>query len=357
MTVRTFLLLLFTTVIAVAAATVALISRPGDRQRANLGQPVLPGLIDRINDLGALRIESAKGGRLTIKRDGARWTIVERDGYPAKASAVKSTAVAVARLTYLSAKTAKPALYGRLDLGDPGKKDTKSVALTFTDRAGKEMGALIVGISRSAIEGSAQGGTFLRLPDDLQTWLTKGFVEVGKQVQDWIDRDLFHVKTDRIRRVEIHHSDGETVTVFKDQKDDKNFILADVPGAKKVTSKFAVDGIASNIGDFVIDDVARRADKPVDPAKAVRVVYETFDGLTLTMLLEKQKAAGKDGKDEHWLQVEATGTGDAAAEAAAIAKRTGGWSFHISDFRYTELTKHMTDLVEDVKPADGAKNP
>lgn len=359
MTLRTFLMLLIATAIGVAAAAAAVMTRPGDEAYANLGDPVVPGLIDRVNEVAKIRIESQEGGVLTFQRQasGKGWAVVERDLYPAKGELAKSLALKVAQLTYLAPKTRNPERYSRLELGDPTKPGTQSTGVRLMDKDGKEMANLIIGRARAVIEGSSQGGAYFRIPGQAQTWVGKGNMAVEKLIFDWIERDLIDIMTKRVKRVTITHPDGEKIDVFKDQPGDANFILADLPGDKKIKDALTINGVASTIGDFQVQDVKKRGTHAVDPKKSVRIVYETFDGLTITALLEKQTAT-KDGKavDSYWvdLSVQAgpllkdadkSALDERAKEVEVLRARTENWVYEISDYRFNALAKRLEDLI------------
>jgi len=353
MSTKNFLILLIATVLGIAAAAAAVVTRPGDAVYANLGDPVVPGLIDNLNDVDTVRIESHEGGVLTFQRkaksdakDAGGWGIVERDMYPVKASQVNALALRVAELTYLAPKTATPALFPRLELGDPDTVGSKAVSLRLNAKGGRPMADMVIGKARSSLEGSSQGGTYFRIPGKEQAWLAKGSIDIGKLISEWIETDIFNIETKRIRRVEIHHADGENVVIFKDQQADPDFVLDGVPGGKKVKSRFSVNGIAAAIDDFKIMDVARRAAHPIDPAKATRVVYETFDGLTVTALIDLPEGDLKGPKAEYWVSLDVAG-GAGTAEADGLRARTTPWVFRISDYRYDAIAKRMKDLVED----------
>lgn len=363
MSAKNFLILLIATVLSILAAAAAVVTRPGDAVYANLGDPVVPGLIDNLNDVDTVRIESHEGGALTFKRmakgDGAQtadakesakqtggWGIVERDMYPAKASQINALALRVAELTYLAPKTTTPELFPRLELGDPDVVGSKAISLRLNDKGGRPMVDMVIGKARSTLEGSAEGGTYFRIPGKEQAWLAKGSVEIGKLISEWIETDIFDIQTKRIRRVEIHHADGEKISIFKEQQSDADFVLNGVPDGKKVKSRFSVNGIASAIDDYKIMDVARREKHPIDPATATRAVYETFDGLTVTALIELPKGDLKGPQAEYWVSLDITG-GEGTAEADGLRARTTPWVFRISDYRYDAIAKRMKDLVED----------
>lgn len=353
MSTRNFLILLIAAVLGVIAAAVAVVTRPGDAVYANLGDPVVPGLIDTINEVDMVRVTSHEGGTLTFKRqaktdDGkaAGWGIAERDMYPVKANLVNALALRVAQLTYLAPKTANPELFPRLDLGNPEAVGSKAVRLQLIAKSGRQMVDMVIGRARNALEGSAEGGTYFRVPGKDQAWLAKGSVEIGKLISEWIETDIFDIETKRIRRVQIDHADGDKLVIFKDQEADLDFVLDGVPDGMKVKSRFSVNGVASSIDDYKIMDVARRAKHPIDPAKATRAVYETFDGLTVTALIEHPAGDAKGSDAQFWVVLDVTG-GEGTAEADALRARTTPWAFRISDYRFDAIAKRMADLVED----------
>lgn len=362
MSPRNFLILLVITVAAVAAAAVAVVIRPGDAVYANLGDPVVPGLIDNLNDLQSIRIESQSGGVLTFQRTdqdaadatGAKWGIVERDLYPVKTKQVNSLAVRVAELTYLAPKTATPELFSHLELQDPSAPGSKAIGLKMTGNDGSVMADMIIGKARSTLEGSAQGGTYFRKPGGERAWFAKGSVEIGKLISEWIETDIFDIKTKRIRRAEITYPDGDSLAIFKDKEEDLDFTLIGVPAGKKVKSRFAVNGFAATIDEYRIQDVARRDKHPIDPAKVTKVIYETFDGLKVTALIQLPEeddpsatpAARPSDNPEYWVALTVEG-GEGTAEADDLRARTAPWVFRISDYRYDAIAKRKSDMVED----------
>lgn len=349
MSPRNFLILLAATVIAVACATVAVVTRPGDAAFARAGTPLFPGLLDAVNSVEKVQMNSAEGGTLTFQRKGTAWSIVERDGYPAKSDLINSMVVRIAQMNFVAPKTAKPELYSRLELGDPDKKDSKSLRVRLYGAGGAPLADLIVGRARAVMDGSSQGGTYVRFPGNAQTWIASGDLEIGRPISEWVDRSLFDVSEKRVKSIRITHPNGEVVHVFKDQAADPHYILDKVPAGKEVANEFSVDAVATTLGEFLMDDVAKRGAHKIDPAKATRVVYQTFDGLTVTALM--QKFPGKDGaKDEFWAELTVEGGKDVAEEVKRLKARTDPWVYRINDFRFDSIAKHMADLVKDAEP-------
>lgn len=346
MSPRTFLILLVATVVGVVAAAGATLNRPGNDQHERAGALAFPALAADVNAVQEVRIESAEGGVLTLSRRGTDWFLKERDGYPVKSGEVNRLAVTASEMTFLAAKTQKPENYVRLGLEDPKAPGSKSIAVQFMGPGGKVLADVVVGTSRAGLEGQADGGLYLRFLDSPQTWLAKGEMKPGREVRDWIKRDLVELETGRIARVVVEHADGERVEVIKDQKTDPHFILLGIPDGAAVRDAFSVDGVASTVGNFIVDDVKTPEKLTLPEKPAVRLSYETFDGIQLRA--EMFKRAGLGGAADHWVRFKVSGVKGKSGEQQAneMAEALEPWVFRIADFRFTAIGKRMSELVE-----------
>ena len=80
MSARKPLLLIAAAVIAYGAFHVTQRKAPSTEVE---NAPLYPGLIDRLNDTRSINIQTANDS-FTLKRDGERWAMVERDGFAVK---------------------------------------------------------------------------------------------------------------------------------------------------------------------------------------------------------------------------------------------------------------------------------
>ncbi len=87
MSPKTFAALAVATVVAVAAATVAVTRDRGFTPAAGAGEPVVPGLLERVNDVAKAVVLS--GDTITIEHGKDGWTVKENDDYPARAVSVR----------------------------------------------------------------------------------------------------------------------------------------------------------------------------------------------------------------------------------------------------------------------------
>ncbi len=342
MTRKAFFTLLAVTAVAVAAAAfaVAFDRRPVAPDLA--GEPVLPGLVARLNDVAKIVVEGS-GTTLTIERGADGWRLVERAGYPVDRERARGLLVALARLERLEPKTRRPELYERLELRDPEVEGARSRRVSLLDGEGKTIAALIVGKSKFSLSGD--GGVYVRLPDDPQTWLARGELDLGTEPRDWLARTIADIPSKRVRRVVVRHPDGETVEVSKASPEESDFALAGLPDGAKVKSQFDVNGFASVLSGLDLDDVKPAGEVTFPPDDTLEAEIETFEGLVLELAL-----AEIDG--DRWLRLAvrrrpaADGDEDAAREAAALAERVDGWVYKVPAYKFTSFVKRRDELVE-----------
>src|SRR5579863_3783513 len=134
MQTRSFLLLVAATLVLVAAAAYALLT--GDRAVTPAPQPqlVFPKLAEQLGDLAWMRI-SRGNAKTDFNLIAGRWTVVEKGNYPAAPGKVRRLLLALAGLTLVEPKTARPELFSRLGLDDP--RAGKSTLVGLQDRTGK----------------------------------------------------------------------------------------------------------------------------------------------------------------------------------------------------------------------------
>lgn len=327
------------TALSAAAAAVAQYQRAVATVAGAGGETLLPGLMERINDVAAIRVERG-AETLNLAREDGRWRLAEKGGYPARFEAVKTALVALARLQTIEAKTAKPELYPKLQVEDPGAAEAKSTRLTMHDGGGETLGTLIVGKTRDGAAGAGRAGVYVRRPDEARAWLADGDPQLPDDAVDWLDRDLIDLARDRIASARLEPPEGAVVALGRADESQKDFTLAGVPEDRKVKSMGAVNAVAWTLEGLRFDDVAPA--KEVDFADAAgAATFATFDGLTVRVTL-----AAKD--DASWVRIEPSAADDAKVreEAAAIRARTDGWAFRLPDYKLDKLRTPLADLIE-----------
>lgn len=350
MSPKTFVAIAVAAVVAVAAAGISVALQPGYGDTGAAGQRMFPDLLERVNDVASVVIEAAKGTLSVTRRDGG-WVLAEGDGYPARAGKVRAVVVGLARLTYLEPKTRRKDRYAKLNLRDPESEDALSRRLTLKAAGGEVLARVIVG--RRNFSFQADGAVYVRKPDDAQSWLARGTLELGTQPSDWLRPMIVDIKPGRIARVVVRHADGKTVVASRASPEDKNFTIENLPAGARLKSESAADNFSLALENLQLVEV-RKADAIAFPEDAtVKAEITTFDGLTARLTL-----AEVDGKDWLRLSFSARAAGkesadgkDVAKEAADLAVRTEGWVYRISGYRAVDLKKRMADLIKLPNPS------
>lgn len=332
--------------IAAVLAVGTILAQPRSESSDRLGELVFPGLIERVQDNLKSVVIRHEGGTISLDRDGNVFRYRERANYPADPNKVVDLVVDIARLTKLEAKTSRPERYARLQLQDPTEKGSTAKQVTLIDTSGKEMASLIVG-KRSYTLGGKEGGTYIRLPGDAQTWLALGEVNPGVAAKDWIAKDIADVPEAAVKRVTVTMPKGERVIAARGT-DDK-WVIENLPKNVALESEFTAEEYSRILSGLDIEDVAPADQVPFPRDKTYTAAIETVEGSTVTMEMTEVN-------DESWVKISAKpasglGTeGSAAQTMTEINARTEGRIFKVPAYKVSILKRTLAELR--AKPAD-----
>jgi hypothetical protein len=319
---------------------------------------------EAVNKVTSIKV-TAKGKTFTIERKGKAWFVRDKGDYPARFTKVKEALVSIANLRRFEKKTDQKKLLDKLDLEDPAKKGAASKRLTIaTD--GKTVADLIVGKSNDKDILFGRSLVYVRLPKSSQAWLAIGDPKLEDTALGWIDKAVFDVKTDRIKKVVQKLAGGGEIVVEKAEPGDKKFTLANLPEGREVKNDRFLRYIAEGLNDVKLEDVEPAS--KIDFAKhaAGTAVFHTFDGLVVTVKLatigpekdEKTWATFQAGVDPAALLKKAPAKGsklmaaDAVKkEAAKINAKVKGWAYQLNSTVSRFMLYKMSEMLKPVKKA------
>jgi hypothetical protein len=347
-----FSLLLAVTLLV--AAAVLLI--PGKTSRDSDVQHVLliPDLQDQVNDLDRLRVSGAGGEPIaTLLRGDGSWGVEETNGYRADWNQLRTLLADLAQAEVVERKTANPDYYTRLGVEDTSAPDATGVMLEFDSASG--LPALIVG-NRS--EG--RDGHYVRLRDATESVLIDRSLEVPRDSEDWLDRNIIHIADSEVVEVEIGHPDGERVVARKSSADEENFALQNVPEGREIQSAWAVDSLANGLASLSLEAVAPADD--LDWSEATRFGLVTADGLRVDAELITVETGHEDEPADtaYWIRLQAglyqtalesgvvppDSEDETSERAREVNRRVGGWAYRIPKYKYDGMTKRLDDLLK-----------
>ena len=347
MTQRQTSILGFVTLIAVLAAIwLAFGQRGGPTVDEGVGQPLVAGLSERVNDVTHVHL-TGPDGQTMLTRVHGDWQVAERDGYPADADKVREMLVGLVRAERLEPKTANPDRFDRL-----GLDADQAVTVTLEAGAGERVASVRVGRRRFA-------GTSPRsfvLPDgEDRTWLVSSLPSIASGPVAWLDREVAAIARARLAGVTLTHPDGEVVRITRAGPADTNFTLEGLDEGEALTSPSAANAPATALLSVRADDVAR-LDAFEDTREAVADArYRTFDGLTVDVTLFTAGGETWAGLTAAYDPAAATGAdapaampdapADGAEEAAELNRRWAGWAYKLPAFKVDDMVRNRADLV------------
>lgn len=335
---RGLVALLAVTLLAVIAAVFAARGGSGPRTDPLAGRKVLPEFAERVDTVG--RITLVRGGiKTTFVRQGDNWVIDEKGDYPADAAKVHAMVLGLADLSFVEPKTRKADLYARLELDDPDKKDAKSTLVTASDEKGSLLGEIIAGKRKIDELGGGNDGIYVRKPGDAQSWLARGTLDLSGDTAAWLDKKLLDIPADKVKTVTLTPADGAKLA-FTRNKEGEAFALTTAPPAgKKLKSDSALNDPAGALAGLELSDVMAAKALAVPQQGVSQARFEGFDGLVVTVSLFSQ-----NGND--WARIEASGTGDAAKEAADLQAKLSPWIFGLPSYKAKLMETKLDDVVE-----------
>lgn len=341
MTPKTFATLAATAVASLAVALLVHASQaPSTGETVSSGK-ALPDL--QANAPRVERIAVTQGGTpLIIERVEDRWLITSQGGYPANAEKVRNLITALSDATLMEPKTKSPARYALLEVGDPAEANSNARLIKLEDSSGKTIAEIIAGKKRAgggaaAATGQRQTATYVRRPNEEQSWLASTDIAGGANLKDWANARVFELPTEKIKDLTVSVT-GESPYTIK-RAADGSHELQDIPQGKRIKYVNMIDNILEAASFLDLTKVRKASATPTGDAGTVS--FETDDGLKLSLKVRREK-------DGVWVTVEPSGDGPAKTAADEIRTRTAGWEFEAIPSKADTMLKKKADLIEDI---------
>ena len=358
--------LVWLTVAAVVVIVLAFFvaqQRISETRPAAGGGRMFDGLIDNVNSVSTIKVNNGKEG-FTISRSEENWGIVEKSGYPVQYKLVKEVILGVAGLDLVAAKTKDPTRHNVLGLDVPGAVDAGgAVGLTLIDEKDTVLADLLVGNTIRA----GDPRRYVRRPNEDQTWLGSGGVDVGREPLDWVETILTQIRHDRIRRVEYTDSMGDRAVLERQDRSGFKFTYLDIPDGMRSLPPSKINTISGTLAFLNFKDVRKEVDFDFGGDTVIETIFTTWDGLVVQV-----STVEADG--QHWAKFDAkfdealtepvdppigTNTSDDNAEeeiedphkaireeVKAISVRAIGWAYLLDQNKLSQLRRGSESFIE-----------
>lgn len=336
---------------------------------------LLPGLLERMNDISQVNLESKKH-RTELVRVGDSWQLANKDNFPANGADVKRSLLQLASLRTIEAKTDNPERYAKLGVEDLDQADAPGTTIEVVDGQQSSLVSLILGNSREAATAKQQ---YVRQRNEAQAWLVEGELELPTDPIKWLDASIADIDTKRVREVRIATVDDQPIVITKAELNDNFYALQNVPAGYVAKSKAIISSIAAILLDLRFNDVATVS--RIDGVESNRqVTVKTFDGLITTLdefvVDETAYARFAFRYDEAAVSDDAKAspeTDDAAAsdltttdsendvasseavesvadEAARLSAQTAEWIYVLPNYKRRMINRTFDSLIKEPEP-------
>lgn len=325
-------LLALVTAAAVALAVGLTVTRTTGAADADRGEPFLPGLVERINEVTALEIATAETA-ITLRRDGDRF--IDDIGYPARTSAIRDLLTGLSVLVVEEAKTDRPDRYAELSLAEPKAEEgaSRHVRVLAGDRV---VADVYIGKAEPFV-GGTRGGVYARRADEPRAWLLRGAVDLPGVRAGWYANRLLELKPDEIAGATLRNASGEVSLVRAEGA--PGLTLADPPEGREADPT-RTRRITGMLDGLAFADLRKAGD--ADPDGAVLTVTTT-DGLTVRIAQVGELTAEKG----RWVRIDVQGgEGEAGERVAALRQRTAGYEFLLRGTDADALGLKREDFLE-----------
>jgi hypothetical protein len=327
-----FVTLLLLALLAIGAAVYfsSQRNRNGEETRAAL----LPGLAGGIAAVDGITIRRGSATpSVTLRRQGAVWTVAERDGYPADTLKLRRLLLSLADARVVEEKTANPANYAVIGVEDPASPGATGTEISLTTQAAAPAGAEAAAhaAAGAVIVGKSTGdGSYVRLAGVAQSELVTPGISVETDPHYWIDPSLFDVPVATITALEVHPAVGPGYLLRRAASDASDFALSVVPPGRTALDPKLLAPSPAAFGNLTAEDVAPATS--VDFSAPATATLSLSDGNVLTL---RGSAVG----DKHWITV-------ASSKDTALSTKTQGRAYALAAYRYDAIFRPLEQLLQ-----------
>lgn len=347
-------------------------SRISNRARTESGEPTY--LIQGLNtdEIGSIVLGTGKDA-ITLKRDKARFVVTDKDNYPAKTSEINNLLSKCLEIKTQDFVTDNPANHEDLEVTE----DKARYVVRFLTPEPNAVVLAGVAVGKTEELGN---GTYVRLLSSDSALSNKVYVASSSPwfstgATSYLEQELISVKREDIESVMINSPSGPYT--LKQKEGSSQIVLDNLPAGKMLKSSDA-ESVYTALTSLRFDDVRKKpSDLTFDKQYLCRLKDSTVYVLSIAQKDDKTYAlcsadftdttpvekaplnqGGEVESEEELKKKEAKLL--ARDEAKNFSDKHQGWVYEIPDWKAKNLTKALSDLIQDEeKPAadDEAEDP
>jgi hypothetical protein len=295
-------------------------------------------------DIGSI-VLGAGDSTVTLKREGGRFVVVNKDNYPADPSEINNLLTKCLEIRTSQFITDNPANHEDLQVTE---QKARSV-VKFLKPDSSVLTGVIVGKDRELGEGS-----YVRLASGDKVYVAPNVPSFGGRAIDYIEQELISVKREDIQSVTVASPGSEYS--LKAGEDGKTVVLENMPLDKRLKSSdsetvfsalmdLRFDDVKKNSGGLSFDSrfVCRLKDSTVYTVKLAQKGGKTYVACeadftdTAPIMMKENEIQSEEQLKKNEAKLLAR---DKAKE---FTIKHQGWGYEIADWKAKFLTKPLSD--------------
>ncbi|MBN1804004.1 MAG: DUF4340 domain-containing protein [Sedimentisphaerales bacterium] len=299
----------------------------------------------------------SKEGTVTLKRQQGNFAVVEKDNYSAKASEINNLITKSLEIQTSQFVTDNPA--NHKDLGVTEEEANASIKFFKADSS--LLTGIIAGKSKELGEG-----TYVRPASSNAVYVAATMPWIADTAMNYIEQELISVKRDDIVSVTV--SSPEEQYTLKSTEDGKDVVLENIPAGKifkdsdgdsvfTALTSLRCDDVMRNPGDlkFEREYVCRLKDSTIYALKTAQKDDKTY--ITCEADYTDKTPVTKDSTVESEEELKKKEAKLLAQEGAiTFTAKHKGWVYEIAEWKAKNLTKKLSELLEEEKPPKEEKD-
>ncbi|MCK4293959.1 MAG: DUF4340 domain-containing protein [Planctomycetes bacterium] len=293
---------------------------------------------------------------VTLQRRGKAYFVVNKDNYPADVKEINELFKKCLDIkTTGSAHTSNAANHEDLEVTED--KARSVVKFLSTEPNSPMLAGVALGKSLEAGQG-----TYVRLLPGDSVYVTLESPWIRDGATDYIDQDLITLKLEDVNSVAVR-VDGREYTLKQDEGDNvvlennippgKKLKTGDAKSVLKALTDLRFDDVSRSVGGLAFNDqyVCRLNDSTVYTLSIAQKDEKTYAVCKADFTGQRPTKEKKLESEEELKKKEALLLADDKAQQ--FAARHEGWIYEIADWKAKNLTKKLSDLLEEEeKPKD-----
>ncbi len=357
---RTLVILGIIAVLMVTSAVV--LSRVSNKPKTASDVPTY--LIQGVEPAGIDSIVVGKGDEAaTLKRQGRRFVVATKEDYPAKTKEINDLITKCLDIKTSQFVTDNPANHEDLEVTE---EKARSVVKFF-----KPDSSLLTGVIVGKYKEAGQG-SYVRLAGTDKVYTADEVPWIRSGALDYAEQNIVSAKREDVNSVTVVSPEGQYT--LKAEQDGQKAVLENVPAGKKLKESDA-NRVLTALTDLRFTDVQKRsaasADLSFDRKYICRLDNSTVYTINIARKPAPSAAEGAEGNDKTYITCQAEFTGErpttvsktdspeelkekeakllADDNAKQFTAKHQPWIYEIADWKAKDLTKPLSDLLEDKK--------